>query len=273
MSNEINLTASMRSSLITLQNFSDQIDQNNKRLSTGLKINSPIDDPVKYFAAKGLNDTASDFSGRLDSMGQNVSTVEQASNGLKSIEGLFTQAKGLTESAKALATTDATGRAALSAQFDALRTQVDAVAGDSTYKGVNLLMGDVMDTIFNPSGSNKLTITGATATATGFSVNTSLNSWASNSDITTSGTEISTALGTLRSRAQNLSSNLNIIKSRQDFSKDLINTLREGAGKYLNIDPNEEAAQHLALQTRSQLGMSALSLNNQQQQSILQLFR
>ncbi|MGE3525676.1 MAG: flagellin, partial [Gemmatimonadales bacterium] len=45
-----------------------------------------------------------------------------------------------------------------------------------------------------------------------------------------------------------------------------------GADKLTAADQNEEGANMLALQTRQQLGIVALSLTSQSQQSILRLF-
>ena len=78
---------------------------------------------------------------------------------------------------------------------------------------------------------------------------------------------------TLRSEASNLGSNLSIVQIRQDFSKNLINVLQTGASNLTLADTNEEAANSQALSTRQSIAVSALSLANQSQQSVLQLLR
>ncbi len=64
-----------------------------------------------------------------------------------------------------------------------------------------------------------------------------------------------------------------MVQNRQSFSKNLINVLDTGAANLTNADLNVEAANSQALSTRQSLGISALSLANQAQQSILQLLR
>ena len=59
---------------------------------------------------------------------------------------------------------------------------------------------------------------------------------------------------------------------RLDFTENLVNTLEEGASKLINADLNEESANLLSLQTRQQLGVTSLSLAQQSEQSVLQLF-
>ena len=63
-----------------------------------------------------------------------------------------------------------------------------------------------------------------------------------------------------------------MVQTRQDFSKNMINTLKIGADNLVLADPNEEGASLLALNTRQQLSQTALSLANQADQGVLRLF-
>ena len=62
------------------------------------------------------------------------------------------------------------------------------------------------------------------------------------------------------------------MQTRQDFTKNLINTLQTGADSLVLADSNEEGANMLALQTRQSLSTTALSLANQAGQAVLRLF-
>ena len=75
------------------------------------------------------------------------------------------------------------------------------------------------------------------------------------------------------SEASALGSNLSIVQVRQDFNKNLINVLQTGSSNLTLADTNEEAANSQALSTRQSIAVSALSLANQSQQSVLQLLR
>tara|TARA_B100000315_G_scaffold206344_1_gene200652 strand:- start:86 stop:1237 length:1152 start_codon:yes stop_codon:yes gene_type:complete len=86
-------------------------------------------------------------------------------------------------------------------------------------------------------------------------------------------TVLDSALTTLRSNAQTLGSNVALLQTRLDFTTSYINTLEIGAGKLSLADINEEGANLLALQTRQQLGISALAFAGQSEQGILSLFR
>ena len=92
MNNNISLTASMRSNLLSLQNIAGQVDLTQNRLSTGLKVNSAIDNPSSYYTAVSLNNRASDLSALLDSMAQGIQTIKAATEGLEAGAGLLEQA-------------------------------------------------------------------------------------------------------------------------------------------------------------------------------------
>ncbi len=92
MSNNISLTASMRSNLLSLQNIAGQVDLTQNRLSTGLKVNSAIDNPSSYYTAVSLNNRASDLSALLDSMAQGIQTIKAATEGLEAGAKLLEQA-------------------------------------------------------------------------------------------------------------------------------------------------------------------------------------
>jgi flagellin-like hook-associated protein FlgL len=79
-------------------------------------------------------------------------------------------------------------------------------------------------------------------------------------------------MSSLRTTSTSFASSLSVVQSRQDFTKNMVNTLQTGASGLTLADTNEEGANLLALQTRQQLGISALSIANQSQQSILKLF-
>lgn len=65
---KISLTASMRSNLLSLQSISKLQDQTQLRLSTGLKVNSAIDNPSSYYTAQSLANRAADLSSLLDAI-------------------------------------------------------------------------------------------------------------------------------------------------------------------------------------------------------------
>lgn len=164
-------------------------------------------------------------------------------------------------------------RANLQSQFNDILQQIDALARDASYNGVNLLGGDGLKVVFNEDGTSALNITGVDFDAAGLGL-TPLTGDAFQTNVSTEAvlTDINTALRTLRSQASDFGSKLSTVQIRQDFTKNLIRTLETGADNLVLADTNEEGANMLALQTRQQLSTTALSLSAQADQAVLRLF-
>lgn len=271
MVNDIKLGANMTSNLLALQNTQKLMNTTQERLATGLKVNSAIDNPSAFYAAQSLNQRATDLSSLLDSMGQGIQTIKAANEGIEAITKFVEQAKSVAN--QALETSDAAQRAKFATQFNDILGQIDALAGDSGYKGKNLLGGDSLTVYFNEDRSSSVTVTGVDATTAGdLDIAAAAASWATDANIGAAVTEIEAAITTLRGWASDFGNNYSVLQNREDFTDNLINVLTEGADKLTLADMNEESANMLALQTRQQLGINSLSLASQAQQSVLKLF-
>ena len=282
---QISLTASMRSNLLSLQGTADLMSKTQERLASGKKVNSAIDNPSSYYTAQSLNNRASDLSNLLDSMGQAISTIKAANEGIEAITSFVEQAKAVANSA-AEATT-AAERGTYGKQFDQLVAQIDKLAADSGYKGINLIggAGTTLTVNFDETGTNKLQIASKNGTAEGIGLvaegaaaNAAETAWG-NATLATGATAIAasitaagTAISNLRSMASEFGNNYSIVQTREEFTTNLINVLEEGADKLTLADMNEESANMLALQTRQQLAINSLSLASAAAQSVLKLF-
>ncbi|MCP1535382.1 flagellin [Methylorubrum extorquens] len=178
-------------------------------------------------------------------------------------------------------------RKKLAEQYNSLLTQITQLAKDSSFNGTNLISNGAasnkLHIAFNEKDTSNLDVQGQDLTADGLS----LTSITGNSGATANGqgnflldtdikgtlTKLTSGSDTLRTASSTFGSNLSVVQNRQSFSKNLINVLDTGAANLTNADLNLEAANSQALSTRQSLGISALSLANQAQQSILQLLR
>lgn len=402
---DISLTASMRTNLLSLQNTQSLMDTTQERLSTGLKVNSAIDNASSYYTAQSLNNRASDLSALLDSMGQGIQTIQAANEGIEAITEFVEQAKAIANSARdaasktdvktlsskfsgtdsvtsddtaltlavkkadgtALAGTGdekkisdaitavnatalkgknaaelktaietalkedtagvlknvmefsvtADGKVSVTAkagyqvsltgagdfagqgdkdedgsvtnvststvdvntdrekyaeQFNEIMRQIDNLAKDSGYKGINLLQMNTLTVIFNEDRSSQIEVKGVDASSTGLKISNPVDSWQTDEDINKSITEAENAISELRIMASDYGNYYSIVQNRQSFTKSLVNVLTEGADNLTLADMNEESANMLALQTRQQLAINSLSLASQAAQGVLQLF-
>lgn len=179
---DISLTASMRSNLLSLQQTQSLMDTTQERLSTGKKVNSAIDNPSSYYTAQSLTNRASDLSSLLDSMGQAVQTIQAANEGIEAITEFASQAKAIATSAND--TSEADSIENYMKQFDEILKQIDGIAKDSGYKGVNLLDGEDQElkVVFNEDRSSSLTVKGDDASSAGLGLEASDGKWVKSAD-------------------------------------------------------------------------------------------
>lgn len=127
--NKIALTASMRSNLLSLKNTQKLFDSTQDKLSTGYKVNSAMDNPSSYFTAQSLNARADDLSTLLDSIGQAISTLQTADQGITSLQDFVSQAKSIANSARDTANVSAKVTSTVKFDKNALKSQ--KVVGDA----------------------------------------------------------------------------------------------------------------------------------------------
>jgi flagellin-like hook-associated protein FlgL len=157
-----------------------------------------------------------------------------------------------------------------------LRDQLNKLAADASFNGINQLPGDTLKLIFNEGNTSSMSIVsqdpnGVNADVIGIGAATSAE-FSTDASLDARTDALHNALNSLRSQSSAFGSNLSIVQNRQDFTKNMINTLQSGADNLVLADSNEEAANLLALQTRQQLSTTALSLASQADQAVLRLF-
>ncbi|CAA2161255.1 Flagellin [Methylobacterium brachiatum] len=303
MSSPITLTSATRSSLLSLQSTQSLQDTISERLSTGKKVNSALDNPVNFFTASSLNSRSSQLSDLLDGMSNGIQTIQAASKGIDGMKNLVQQMQSTVKQARqdttynsADASPNTKVRDNLKTQYLDLAKQIDTLAKDSGYNGVNLLNGEELKVVFNEkTGDSKsdmsvslkndagtaeavnadklgIAVPGA-ATTDPYTLPTAVDDFTDSTKLDALSDLLTTALTSLSTKASSLGSSLSVVQTRQDFTKQIVNVLKTGSDNLVNADMNEEAANFTALQTRQSIAQQTLSLANQQQQGILQLLR
>lgn len=235
---------------------------------------------IDFSAINSVGDLDTALAGLVNGTGTRTATGAIQFTGINATDDVVvggtvtgTGITAQTYAATAASTTNNTDRAALETEFNNLRTQIDQLASDASFNGNNLLDGDNLTVIFNEEGTSTLAISGVTFDSAGLGINAAAtDSFQSDTSLDSILTELDTAIGNLRQQASTFGSNLSVVEIRQDFTKNLINTLETGAGNLTLADANEEGANTLALQTRQQLSSVALSLASQADQNVLRLF-
>jgi len=197
----------------------------------------------------------------------------------------FTVAGSATSLALGLTATNSTNnvvegtsstRTTLQSNYNGLLTQITQLAADSGYNGVNLLGGDNLTIDFNSTGTSSLTITGVNFNASGLGLSAvsgnGNTSFQDDGILANTATALNSAISSVQSQTETFGTNASTITTRQSFENSTINTLQTGASNLVVADQNQESANLLTLQTQQQLEISALSIANQANQSVLKLF-
>jgi flagellin-like hook-associated protein FlgL len=266
----------------------------NTTYTAQLSAGATVRDLVNEINKSGVATASVDDSGKLNVTGTGSSTLKvglgsgttAALAATDSQSGTLNTALGLVAAdytTGVSASGNSTVRSNLINQFNDLRTQIDQLAKDAGFNGKNLLTGDKLSIAFNEktgASQSKLDVQGQTLTSSNLGIDTAVSGTATtgqfniqdDASLATAADGLTNALSSLRSISSSLGASLSTVQARQDFTKNLVNTLTQGADNLVQADTNEEGAKLLALQTRQQLSQTALSLSNQADQAILRLF-
>jgi flagellin-like hook-associated protein FlgL len=265
----------MQSNLLSLQNINTQIQTAQTDLATGKSVNSAADNATAYFEAQSGYTEAGQLNNLKDAMGQGLQVVTTALTAITSATTILQQMQGLAQQAEA--TTDTTTIGNLQTQYNQLQAQLTQITqNDANYQGTNLLSGTAGNNLtinFNADGTSNITISATDTTSTTYTPAAATNWAAGAANIQASQTASSDAVTAYNSLSQTLGSYSALITTRQNFTTQLASIFTTGANNLTNADLNQESANLLALQTQQQLGISALSLANQANQSVLRLFQ
>jgi len=209
--------------------------------------------------------------------GKIILTANSGSTNFTVLDNATSETLGLTGSSTNTAVygTSST-RTTLQSNYNGLLTQINQLAGDASYNGVNLLNGNNLTINFNSTGTSSLTITGVNFNASGLGLSTingsAAGSFQDSSALSTAVTAINDAITNVQTQTETFGTNSGVIGTRQAFETNMINTLQTGASNLVAADQNQESANLLTEQTQQQLEISALSIANQANQSVLKLF-
>jgi flagellin len=275
----LNSVNTNQGAMIALQNLNStnkDLGVTQNRINTGLKIATAKDNGAIWAIAQNQRAESTSLNAVVSSLQRGQSVADVAMSAGTAISDILVQMKE-----KVLAATEAgittASKEALSDEYVALRNQIDTIANNATFDGVNLISAvtvnsadikaianaDATETIdidhINLSKSN-------TAIAGTLSALTGTVSSGDVSDLESAIQNVSSALSKIGTGAKALDTHLTNVMKLQD-------TLDAGVGNLVDADLAKESAKLQALQTKQQLGVQALSIANQSSGILLGLFR
>jgi hypothetical protein len=228
-------------------------------------------------AMTSLHQKAHDLHRLLDSLEKSIATLTNARDSINEVVGLIEEAGGITIRARDILKTAAGYEgnkdrlAELENRFKTVLTKIDASAAAADMHGVNLLKGGILTTSFGDrTGASDLVTHGYDLTSTGLEFR--LPDFSSLFKVQDSRIDVMNSLDIAVTLRHQVTSDIMLIQTRQEFSQNTIETLNAGAGAIRLNDLGEEAANLLALQVRQQLGETDEPLASESQRSLLKQF-
>ena len=274
--NSVNTNAGAMIALQNLNTTNKDLGVTQARINTGLKIANAKDNGAIWAIAQNQRAESTSLNAVVSSLqrGQSVADVAMAAGG--AISDILVQMKE-----KVLAATEAglttASKQALSDEYTALRNQIDTIANNATFDGVNLISSTTVNSasikaIANADASATIDIAHANLSKTNTAIAatlTTLTGTVASADVK----ELETAIQNVSSQLSKLGTGAKALDTHLTNVMKLQDTLDAGVGNLVDADLAKESAKLQALQTKPQLGVQALSIANQSSGILLGLFR
>ncbi len=289
--------------LQTLRSVSSQLSTTQNRISTGQRVATASDNAAYWSIATSMRADNAALSAVSDSLGLSAATVDTEYTALTSVIG--DKESGLTKLQALLVEAKTAGidRTKIQADITQIQQDMKLKASSATFNGINWLSTTTgtTPTSFNLVSSysrvggtptiGSITVTTAnytlySTTQTGIldtvsgsasvdtiNISALTDSAADQTTLDAYIAQVTAAINSVSSAAADLGAVKNRISTNSEFVKTLMDSVDRGVGQLVDADMNAESTRLQALQTQQQLGVQALSIANQNSQSILSLFR
>ncbi|WP_454643951.1 flagellin N-terminal helical domain-containing protein [Bradyrhizobium liaoningense] len=303
MGSSLLTNSSAMTALQTLRSVSAQLATTQNRISTGQRVSTASDNAAYWSIATSMRSDNAALSAVSDSLGLSAATVDTEYTALTSVIG--DKESGLTKLQALLVEAKTAGidRTKIQADITQIQQDMKLKANSATFNGINWLSTTTgtTPTSFNLVSSysrvggtptiGSITVTTAnytlySTTQTGIldtvagsasvdtiNISALTDSAADQTTLDTYIAQVTAAINSVSSAAADLGAVKNRISTNSEFVKTLMDSVDRGVGQLVDADMNAESTRLQALQTQQQLGVQALSIANQNSQSILSLFR
>lgn len=272
--NSVNTNTGAMIALQNLNAINREYAEIQNRISTGLKIAGPKDNPAIWAIAQNMRAESKSLDSVMNSLQRGQAIADTVMTAAESISDILGQMKE-----KALAATEAglstATRQALNDEYVALRRSIDTIANNAVFDGVNLISagstGNVR-ALANTKATATINIDHIDLSTGGSAISGTLANLLGGVDtnaiaaIDAASQKVSAALSKIGVGAKSLDRQLEMSAKLQD-------TYDSGIGNLVDADMAKEAARLAAIQVKQQLAIEALKIANQAPSILLALFR
>ncbi len=222
--------------LNSLTNINKQLALHQTRLSSGKRINSAADDPAGLTIATKMMARSEGMKVALDNISDASNLLSVAESGLSKMNDIMVQMRNKAEQA-ASDTLGSTEREAIATQLSAFANQIDNMATETKWNGVNLLTGTVDKTFQTGVDSGETTSwvqsTSFRASALAISTNVTADTGARTTGTTIAATVNNATLFTGLSKLATGSYNVNVTDTALSVAIGKVNNTSSFAGSSL----------------------------------------
>jgi flagellin len=303
MASSLLTNSAAMTALQTLRSVSQNMQTTENRISTGQRVATASDNSAYWSIATSMRADNAALSAVSDSLGLSAATVDtqytalttvlgsDGNSGLNKLEALLVEAK-----------TAGIDRTKIQSEITQIQQDMKNTANSATFNGVNWLstnattpatvnlvssfsrvggtptinsihvtvanyslytntQGGILDTVSGTSSIDTIDISALTDSVVD---QTTLDGFIA---------QVTGAINTVSQSAADLGAIKNRVQNNTEFVKSLMDSVTRGIGQLVDADMNAESTRLQALQVQQQLGVQALSIANQNSQSVLSLFK
>lgn len=291
--------------LQTLSATESKLEQTQTRISTGLRVNTAMDDPAYWSIATTLRSDNASLSAVKDALGIGAAMTQVALSAFETTVDVLTEFKARLVAARE----PGIDRTKIQNELTQFQYQLQSIAESATFNNENWLAQDsgtpgynatlsVVASFSRANGSISIgtididtsavklydandqsgivdqsrTVGSTTATVGAIDISALTNSAADLQTLEDYIQMVDDALGDVNDGASSLGSVGQRNQMQQSFITSLMDSISEGIGQLVDADMPRESTRLQALQTQQQLGVQALQIANANSQLILRLF-
>jgi flagellin len=281
--------ASALQALQSLNSTNKSMETTQSRIATGYRVSTASDNAAYWSIATTMRSDNKALSAVQDSLGLGAGKIDTAYTGMNKAIEVVDQIKAKLIAARGASEADQTK---IQAEITQLQGNLTSIGVGANYAGSNMLATDDTATIAVVASYNRAADGTTSISTIDIDVSTIALMAADGSDggllddimaidvtaadaTTIDGflTDLETGFAAMATAAADLGAAKTRIDLQKDFVSSLMDSVDRGVGQLVDADMNKESTRLQALQVQQQLGIQALSIANQNAQSILSLFR
>ncbi|GAB6471657.1 flagellin [Bacillus cereus] len=255
-----------------LRKNSQSLENHMGRLSSGKRINSAADDAAGVAIATRMDSKIRGMEVGVRNSNDGISAAQTAESALGSITNILQRMRDLAvQSSNGTNNTD--DRASLDGEYTQLKGEIDHIANNTTFNGVNLLNvvgGGTIDIQLSDVKGDTMAIKTMDATAATLTVAAKIDTAA---NAATAMTEIDAAIKSVSTARADYGANLNRLNFNVDNISSAKNNLSAAKSRIEDADMAAEVSEMTKNKILMQSGMAMLSQANQNPQQVTQLLQ